>query len=115
MFKKKVLLVLVLLLSVSLLFAGGKKEASGSEKSEVTKELIFGTSGVGGSWYPVATKIGAILSEDTRYEMVVQASGGGIENLRLLQAGEYQLGWAESNVAHASYNGKKIFEKAGAN
>ena len=110
--KKRTAILIILVLSVSVIFAGGRKEQAGTGAAP---KYVFGTSGVGGSWYPVAVKIGAIIEEDTPYSMVVQASGGGIENLRLLQAGEYQLGWAESNVAHASYNGKKIFEKAGAN
>ncbi len=117
MFKKTVLVILVLMLSAAFIFAGGKAESGtgGAVAESTATQFVFGTSGVGGSWYPVAVKIGTIVEEETKYKLIVQASGGGIENLRLLKAGEFTFGWAESNVAHASYNGKKIFEKEGAN
>lgn len=117
MFKKTVFFILVLMLSAAFLFAGGKAEsgAGGEVKESTATQFVFGTSGVGGSWYPVAVKIGTIVGEETKYKLIVQASGGGLENLRLLKTGEFTFGWAESNVAHASYNGKKLFEKEGAN
>lgn len=110
MVKKRRLFIVALFVLVIVLFTSCNKE-----EAKKTTYYVFGTSGVGGSWYPVAVKIGAIVADDTKYNLVVQASGGGIENLRLLQDGEYEFGWAESNVAHASYNGKKIFEKTSAN
>ena len=115
--KKRTLAILVIMLVSAALFAGGKTEstAGGAAGESTATQFVFGTSGVGGSWYPVAVKIGAIIGEETKYKLIVQASGGGLENLRLLKSKEFTFGWAESNVAHASYNGKKLFEKEGAN
>lgn len=100
--RKKLMMVLLILLIVGFSFAGGRKEDS--------RKLVMGSSGIGGSIYPLLSTIAGVMMEHTDSEIIVQASGGGTENLRLMKNGDYELGFTEANVMVYAYKGEKMFE-----
>lgn len=105
--------VLILLLVVSLALSGcGPKQADPGGDTGKPERLstVMGTSGVGGSWYPYASRIAGITMRETTSRITVIATGGGVENLRLMKQGEIGMGQVEAAVMHYAYEGIKIFE-----
>ena len=105
--KRTLWIVAVLLLVAGLVFGGGQGEAKAGGGAKL--HAVMGTSGIGGSWYPTASKIAGVVMGGSDILVVVQASGGGTENIRLMKQGQYQLGMAEANVMSYGYKGVELF------
>lgn len=73
-------------------------------------QVVMGTSGIGGGWYPTASTIAGCVMKDSKSLITVQATGGGTENLRLMKQGEIGMGMAEANVMNYSYKGEGLFK-----
>jgi TRAP transporter TAXI family solute receptor len=107
--KKVIIFLLLLMLCSASIFAapwpfGGKKAA---------KNVVMGSSSLGGSWYPTAAKVAGVALKYERVTITVQASGGGTENVRLMRQKQYQMGLCEPNIANYAYRGERLFEKDG--
>ncbi|MCL2293451.1 MAG: TAXI family TRAP transporter solute-binding subunit [Spirochaetes bacterium] len=91
---KKVILFLVIaaLIAVPLLVGCG---AEGRGRFTA----IMGSSSLGGSWYPMASRMAGVAMMHGDVIVTVQASGGGMENIRLMRQGQYHMGLSEPNVA----------------
>ena len=90
---------------VGLVFAAPRREAR-----ELT--TVMGTSGMTGSWYPVASTIAGAVEKHTDSRITIQASGGSTENLRLMQTGEFGMGMVNSAMMYYAYEGVEAFEGA---
>jgi len=102
--KRSLLLILCILVLGSFVFAEGQGEA----KSK--KHAIMGSSSLGGSWYPTASRIAGVVMKYTDSVVTVQSSGGGTENIRLMKQGQYQMGMAESNIMVYGFQGIRDFD-----
>jgi TRAP transporter TAXI family solute receptor len=76
---------------------------------------VMGSSSLGGSWYPFASRMAGVAMRYGNVIVTVQASGGGTENVRLMRQGQYQMGLCEPNVAQHAYWGTGAFEREGRN
>lgn len=86
--------------------------ASGSDNpgdAEVSGNLVMGTGGVSGTWYPVGGAVCGAMSGG-KLNVTVQSSGGGVENVRTVLAGERDLGMVGADVMNYAYNGTGDFE-----
>lgn len=99
--KKMLLLVLIALVAMPLFSAGQAENKQGA---------VMGVSGLAGSSYPVMCVVSTLMDEFTDSRVIVQSSGGGTENIRLMKQGKYQMGYAESNVMVYGYLGINLFE-----
>jgi TRAP transporter TAXI family solute receptor len=72
--------------------------------------VVWGTSGIAGSWYPTASAIAGVVMKHSDSMITVQSTGGGTENLRLMKQGEIGLALAEANVMNYAFKGEKLFE-----
>ncbi len=107
---KKALIILAVLMMLSVpVFAGGSAEDA-KEKGSTSRNAVMGVSGIGGSSYPVMAVIGGLVDKYTDSKITVQSSGGGTENIRLMKQGQYQMGYAESNVMVYGYEGIDLFK-----
>jgi hypothetical protein len=70
---------------------------------------IMGSSSLGGSWYPFASRMAGVAMKYGDIVVTVQASGGGIENVRLMKQGQYDMGLCEPNVANYAVMGTDVF------
>lgn len=118
--KKTTKRVLSSLLAGTLLFslaACGGSSNEGSAVSEdgtidvanVSGNLVMGTGGVSGTWYPVGGAVCSAMSGG-KMNVTVQSSGGGVENLRTILNGERDLGTVGADVTDYAYNGTGDFE-----
>lgn len=116
--KKTLMRIAMLVLSLVLVFtmtACSEAPAPSTDGDAVDIEtvvkgnLVMGTGGVSGSWYPMGGGFCTAMS-DGNLNITVQASGGGVENVRTLLNGERDFGLAGADIAYYGYSGTSVFE-----
>jgi len=83
------------------------KEGAGSGDS---KALTFGTGGESGTYYAFGGVLASYVSGNTGVSVTAVTSGGSQENIENLSAGDFQLGFVQSDVMSYAYNGERLFE-----
>lgn len=84
----------------------------GSEEDFVT-DLMFGTGGTGGVYYPLGGEYSSIFEENIDEVSVTYTdSGASVENIGKIFQEEWQLGIAQSDTANAAVTGDEDFEGA---
>lgn len=104
--KKVAAVIFFFIFIVPFPFSEGRNELHAATGRSVS----MGTSGFESSWYPTASRLSALCARHTDTVITVVSTEGGIENLRLMQAGQLEMGIAEANKAAYSYNGEKLFK-----
>ncbi len=99
------LFVLVIFITVT---CTGVVFAKGSSENKVNN-VVMGTSGMGGSWYPVGSTIAGVVKKHTGVIITIQATGGSTENLRLMKTGEFGMGMVNSAMLYYAYHGVESF------
>ena len=113
--KKFFALLLAMMMVLSLVACGQQAPADdgaaddGAAVVEVSGNLVMGTGGVSGTWYPMGGVMCGAMSKD-KLNVTVQASGGGVENVRTILSGERDLGLAGGDVAYYGYASMYDFE-----
>jgi uncharacterized protein len=73
--------------------------------------LTLSTGSTGGTYFPLGGAIAGVWSgELPGVNVSTQATGASVENLRLLDAGEVDIGWAVNGVAATAFEGTGEFE-----
>ncbi len=68
--------------------------------------LSIGTGGTGGIYYPLGGAIAALLSAaDGQRQYTAEVTGGSVENIARIAAGQIDLGFAISTSARAAHEG----------
>lgn len=110
--KKKSIISIVILL-VSFVIVGGSSffETRIAEAAN-THQLIIGTGGVSGSYYPTG---GALARVWTKYiddvSASAQATGASLENTKLLDKAEIELGLTQTDLIQYAVSGEEMFTK----
>lgn len=73
--------------------------------------LRMGTGGTGGVFYPYGAGIASIAGKYTGVAISVEATGGSVENMRLLEKGDCQLGMASFPTSSKAVIGDQPFTK----
>lgn len=113
--KKFISVILALVMVLALVGCGSQSantdssaDNSGSEKYN----LIIGTGGVGGTYYPLG---GALASVWTKYldnvTVSAQSTGASVENTQLLENGEVELALTQNDLAEYAVEGEYMFTK----
>ncbi len=113
--KKFISVILALVMVLALVGCGSQSantdssaDNSGSEKYN----LIIGTGGVGGTYYPLG---GALASVWTKYldnvTVSAQSTGASVENTQLLENGEVELALTQNDLAEYAVKGEYMFTK----
>ena len=71
--------------------------------------MVSGPSG--GSWYPLGAKIMQVLQDDVEGISTSNTSGGGVGNVKAVDAGDAEMGWSYGHTTANGYNGVGVFEK----
>lgn len=83
--------------------------AANAASGETFVRMIAGPSG--GSWYPLGAKIMEVLQKDVKDIRTSNGPGGGVGNVRKVNAGSAELGWTFGFTAYDAYAGKDAFKK----
>ena len=116
--RRKLVVLFIFALAVSLIIAGCsqpaaevEEEGNGEEAPGEVMELLMGTGGTGGTYYPLGGAIANVMSEWVEeVNVTIQATGASVENIRLLSSGEAELGMAMNNIAHSAWHDEGDFE-----
>lgn len=105
--KCSVLVMLLVMLIPSLLFAAGSQESGSQQKTVIN----FPTAATTGAVYPLGSAMSNLWNTKLpNVRASAQASAGGIANLNMLADGEAQLGVAVTSIMYESFNGIGSFE-----
>jgi len=75
-----------------------------------TRFLSLGTAGTGGIYYPLGGALASRLSlADSTRQYTAEVTGGAVENINRLAAGQIDLAFATANTIFEAYNGSPDF------
>jgi len=96
--KRILLIILLILVFTSFAFA-------------TEQQLIVGTGGLAGVYYPLGSAIASIITDFAPgVSCTAQTSAAGVENIRLLKLGDIDLGLVQTSAAYQAVHGEKIFK-----
>ena len=91
--------------------------ASGAAAQSQQAFITIGTAGVAGVYYPVGSAICQLVNQDRKRHGIrcsFESTGGSAVNLRMIRAGQMDLGVVQSDLHHQAVNGEGQFAAAGA-
>ncbi len=93
------------LVTAAMMLACGGGDGSGR------RFLSLGTAGTGGIYYPLGGAIAARLSEiDSVRQYTAEVTGGSVENLNRVSAGEMDLAFSIGTSVYEAFNGGEDFQ-----
>lgn len=111
---KKLLCTILILLMVFASVACATPEETNGDASEAPSygnvNLVIGTGGVAGTWYPVGGVIASVMSNAPNITVTAQTAAAGVENIRLVSNGERDLGMASPNLIAYAQEGVEAFK-----
>lgn len=113
--KKLLGFIFLALMSIILAACGGSEEAessSGGEDLEMSN-IVISSGPIGGGWYNTAAGIAEILMREIPGLNVTVNEGGGYENIKLVENGDAQIGYAFTNDVMSGLTGTGVFEEDG--
>jgi len=114
--KKFLLLALAAMMVLSLAACSSgsstEEEQQPQQQGEVEtpQQLIIATGGTSGTYYPLGGGIAQIITDNTNVSATAQSTGASVENMRLLQKGDVDLAFTQTDIADYASNGKLMFE-----
>lgn len=99
---------------ISLLGTGAVLSSIGLPALAETRYLVVGTGGTGGVFYPYGGGLAQLLSKklaDT--QATAEVTGGSVDNVKLLGAGESQIGFSTMDSAFDGMKGEAAYKDAG--
>lgn len=77
--------------------------------------LMFGTGGTAGTYYAYGGVIAQYMTNYSGVKVTAVSTGGSTVNIQSMQDGDYQMGFAQTDVMTYAWNGSKSFEEYGQN
>ncbi len=74
---------------------------------------MFGTGGTAGTYYAYGGILAQYMTNFANTKVTAVSTGGSKVNIQSIQDGDYQLGFAQSDVLAYAWEGTKSFEKDG--
>ena len=85
---------------------------SDSEQTASTVNLILGSGGVGGTYYPLGGALAQVWNDNLEGVSVSsQSTGASVENTVLIENGEIELGLTQNDLAEYAVKGEYMFDK----
>lgn len=106
MFKKILKSTFILLITLTVVACGGTE---GNDDLEMS-EIVIASGPIGGGWYNTAGGLAEILMREIPGLNVTVNEGGGYENIKLVNEGDAQIGYAFTNDVLSAYEGSGAFK-----
>ncbi|MEG2176284.1 MAG: TAXI family TRAP transporter solute-binding subunit, partial [Oscillibacter sp.] len=116
--KKFLAVLLAALMTASVLTACGGSDTPPADKGETPVEapkggdLKFTTGGDQGTYYGFGSVVAGQVSNSTATTVTAITSGGSQANIEVMEDGDAQLGFVQSDVMAYAYNGTNLFDGA---
>lgn len=108
MTKKRISILLLIVLALSLMVGCDKKETS----NEVKKDYIcIATGTTKGTYYPLGRALTKIYNDNIKdLRALDQSTQGSVENMVLMGKGKVEIGFVQSDIAYYAFTGTEIFK-----
>lgn len=75
------------------------------------KTLAIGTGGTGGVYYPIGGAMANLISKNLpNMQATAQVTGGSVDNLKLINSGQSEIGFSMADAALDAFNGDDKFK-----
>lgn len=88
-------------------------EADAEAAADLPEFITIGTGGTGGDAYPIGGGVASLLNERLGATVTAEATGGSVENVRLIDQGDSEFGQIQSDVAFEACTGAGPFSEDG--
>lgn len=105
--KKIFTICLILLVSISFVFAQGKTEGVPGAPKRV--DLSIGTSSLGGNFFTMGAAMASVIEDATGYHVTAQATNGSAYNVSAVSEKELDLGMSQASVIASAVAGEEQF------
>jgi TRAP transporter TAXI family solute receptor len=105
--KTGILLIVLVFVFSSILYAAGQ-----TEDSALPRFIEIGTAGTGGAYYPIGIAMAEILNANLDTQATAQVTGGAVENIRLIQDGSVKVAITTTSSAYKGLKGMDPFPTA---
>lgn len=78
-----------------------------------SERMMFGTGGTAGTYYAYGGVLAQYMRTNADIKVTAVSTGGSKVNIQSIQDGDYQLGFAQSDVMTYAWDGIRAFEKDG--
>ena len=109
--KKRILALLLAIVTVFALTACGGNTTEGDKKKPVN--MTMGTGGTAGTYYGYGGVLGQYIKNKAGINVTVVSTDGSKANIQGIDAGNYQLGTVQSDVMAYAWEGSRAFETEG--
>lgn len=95
---------------------GGEKQTSGGETGGKAKQqfISIATGGTAGTYYPLGGAIAKVFNDNVEGVTAnAQSTGASVENIGLVQKGETEIAFIQSDITYYAYTGTENFEDKG--
>ncbi len=100
---------------LSLLLSAGCNSQSGSAGGGKRQFISVGTAPVGGAYYTVGSAVCEVVNDssgDLNWRVNAEATGGSMENIRLVSQGKFQFGMCNSAITYFAVRGSEGWDQA---
>ncbi|GAA0326284.1 TAXI family TRAP transporter solute-binding subunit [Bacillus carboniphilus] len=111
MHKFKSLIFVSIALTMAFLLSGCSNQSSGGSGNDWPKGISVSSATIGGTFHVYATGWSDIVSKKLNIQSNVEATGGPIPNIELVDRGESEIGLVTMGPAYEGYNGIGWAEK----
>ncbi|MGE6205164.1 TAXI family TRAP transporter solute-binding subunit [Guptibacillus hwajinpoensis] len=109
--KKRRLSLFVIVLSIAMVLGACGGSDSDGEANGSPSELSLLTGGTGGTYFPLGGELANIIQDGTDIESAnAQSSGASVENMQILQDGDADIAFTQTDIAAYATNGELMFE-----
>ncbi len=113
--KRGLLIVLVVMLAITMISCGGKKEDTANAAPQ-RQFATIGTGGVTGVYYPAGGAISKMVnkkSDEYGLKVTVESTGGSVFNINAVMAGDLEFGIVQSDRQTQAWEGTAEWKDAG--
>lgn len=90
---------------------GTKQEGGDGKQGGDVKFLSIATGGTGGTYYPLGGAFADIIKDETGIDANAITSGASAENMAILDAGDAEIAFAQTDIATYATEGKLMFKE----